>query len=440
MKDNYYKLNQTVNGYSITKILGEGRYGIAYLATNKLPQEVVIKQLKIKMLEETRKKLFYEENILLSLNHPSIPKFMGKFQDDSREGYILEYIEGRVFEDLLIKDGYVFNKDEIYNIASQLLGIIEFIHDKNVVHRDIRLPNVILKENKELALIDFGLARYIDNDRYVKETDYWFLGDFLIHLYYTSYEGVGRDERPWYDELDLYPEELRFLKKLMSIDESYKNINEIKNDLQDIKAINKNKLRSQKRGGSRVIKEVDIQKVHIKSFRANLYNVEPFRMIGLIDVNIQYSYGLERVTVPFYRSSGTNNGKIKGLWYPIVGIKTQTGPFTEFTDYLNHALTTSTKKGIAKKGWLAKSIFFTDEFVAKSLVRGFSTGKHYEPLLEIGKTLRILYEKENYYDMYTLDPEMLNTIVTADEIYKGNTHTQRENYNNLMADIINGIK
>ncbi|HAX72028.1 MAG TPA: hypothetical protein DCY20_00740 [Firmicutes bacterium] len=187
-------------------------------------------------------------------------------------------------------------------------------------------------------------------------------------------------------------------------------------------------------------RSVEIQKIHTRSFRANIYNVDPFRMIGLIDVNVEYSYGIERVTLPFYRSSGTNNGKIKGLWYPIVGIKTQTGPFTEFTDYLNHALTASTRRGFAKKGWLAKSVFFTDEFVPQSRIRGFSNGKHYEPLLEIGKTLRYLYEKENYYDMFTLDPELLNSIVTSHEIYPGNTHSQRENFNRLMADIINGNK
>ncbi|EDT76137.1 hypothetical protein CBY_0391, partial [Clostridium butyricum 5521] len=43
-------------------------------------------------------------------------------------------------------------------------------------------------------------------------------------------------------------------------------------------------------------------------------------MIGLIDVGIIYNESIERVTLPFFRSSGTNSGKIKGLWYPIAGI------------------------------------------------------------------------------------------------------------------------
>ena len=91
--DKHFKKNQSINGYKVTKRLGEGRYGIAYLATNEQSQKVVIKQLKKDMLKETRKKLFYEEKILKSLDHPAIPKFIGKFKEGSTEGYILEYIE-----------------------------------------------------------------------------------------------------------------------------------------------------------------------------------------------------------------------------------------------------------------------------------------------------------------------------------------------------------
>lgn len=437
--DKYFKRNQVVNGYSVKKKLGEGRYGIAYLAVNE-QSKVVIKQLKNELLNETRQKLFYEEKILKSLNHPSIPKFIGNFRDDLREGYILEYIEGKTFDQLVRQDEYIFKKEEIYEFARKLLDILQVLHNQNIVHRDIRLPNVILKENKELTLIDFGLARYMDDENYIKEVDYWYLGDFLIHLYYTSYESLGREEKPWYEELDLETKEERFLKKLMGILDEYQSIDEIRTDLEEIEKNYLKKKEAEEEEGGEVISEVEIQKIHLKSFRANIYNLDPFRVIGLIDVNVKYSDGIERVTLAFYRSSGTNNGKIKGLWYPIIGIKTETGPFTEFTDYLNHALTVSTRRGIAKKGWLAKSVFFKDTYVPKSRIRGFSNGPHYKPLLEIGKTLSDLYNQEIYYEMLELDPEKLNQIVTSDRIYPGNKHTQKENYNRLMADIFDGVK
>lgn len=234
--DEYYKIKDTINGCSVLKIIGEGRYGIAYLAVNEKQEKCVIKQLKNDMLSQTREKLFHEEKNLQRLNSPSFPKFISKFHDDSREGYILEYIEGKNFEDILARDRHEFSRAEIYKIAGQLLKLLKILHDAKIVHRDIRPPNVILKPNNELALIDFGLSRIINNEKYVKEMDYWFLGDFLIHLYYSSYKGANNEEEhPWYEELDLTADEKIFLKTLMGIDGTYKDIGEIESQLEKIK-------------------------------------------------------------------------------------------------------------------------------------------------------------------------------------------------------------
>ena len=237
-KDEYYKENDIVNTYTILKLLGEGRYGIVYLALGDDNKKYVIKQLKNEMLDITRSKLFYEETILKDLLYPFFPKFIAKFKDGTREGYILEYLEGKVLEDLLRKDGYHFSKAEIYEVGSQLIDLIEILHSHNIVHRDIRLPNVIQNDNKELYLIDFGLARIMDDKRYKKEIDYWFLADFLIHLYYSSYQATNPVDQPWFKELDLNPKEKVFLKRLMGIQKPYKDIKEIREELRIIRDIN----------------------------------------------------------------------------------------------------------------------------------------------------------------------------------------------------------
>jgi serine/threonine protein kinase len=229
--DKYYEINDIVNNYRISKILGEGRYGIVYLAVDKNNEKFIIKQLKKDMLLLTREKLFYEESILRSLDYPFFPKFISSFNDGCREGYILGYIEGSVIEDILTETSYIFTKDEIYHVCRQLLELVEILHNHNIVHRDIRPPNVIRLANNELALIDFGLARYIDNNRYTKDMDYWFIGDLIIHLFYSSYTDTGKPDRPWFEELDLTSEEIIFYKKLMGIEGSYQNIDEIKDDL-----------------------------------------------------------------------------------------------------------------------------------------------------------------------------------------------------------------
>jgi serine/threonine protein kinase len=236
--DKYYRVNDKVNGYySIQKMIGEGRYGIAYLAINDKYEKFVIKQLKREMLEQSREKLFYEEQTLRHLDNPKFPKFISRFKDYDREGYILEYIDGQVIYDLLRKYEYQFSRSEIYSIGSQLIEMAELLHSKNIVHRDIRPPNVVMKANKELALIDFGLARFIDNKRYGTQMDYWYLGDFMIYLYYSTYRNTSPVERPWYEELDLNYDELKLLRKLMGMDGRYNNMEEIKIQFKKIKSM-----------------------------------------------------------------------------------------------------------------------------------------------------------------------------------------------------------
>jgi len=233
--DKFFRVNEKVNGYYIQKMLGEGRFGIAYLAINDRSEQCVVKQLKREMLSQSRQKLFYEEQILRRLDDHRFPKFISKFEDNYREGYLLEYIDGQVFNDLLVKNRNQFTRRDIYAVASQLLDMADFLHTHNIIHRDIRLPNVILTKNKELALIDFGLARFIDNERNSKQIDYWFIGDFLIFLYYSTYKNNNRTDRPWFRELDLNYEEIKFLKKLMGIGGHYRNSEEIKIQLDKIK-------------------------------------------------------------------------------------------------------------------------------------------------------------------------------------------------------------
>lgn len=233
--DSYYRENDAIDDYTIRGILGEGRYGIVYLAVDGENKEYIVKQFKKEMIKKSGSKLFYETKILKKLHHPCFPKYIANFNDGTREGYIMEYMKGKVFEDILQKDRHQFQREEIYEICTQLLDMVEILHGYNIVHRDIRIPNVIRKDEKELSLIDFGLARIMKPDYYTRESDYWYIGDFLIHLYYSTYQKVGRIDKPWFKELDLNREEEVLLKRLMGIKETYKSITQIRQQLDRIK-------------------------------------------------------------------------------------------------------------------------------------------------------------------------------------------------------------
>ena len=184
---------------------------------------------------------------------------------------------------------------------------------------------------------------------------------------------------------------------------------------------------------------IGIFKIYLDTFRANVYTIHPFRMIGLIDVDIIFHDSIEKVTLPYFRSSGTNSGKIEGLWYPIAGIKLKDGRFSEFTSYINYVLSHTTKHRRASEGWLAKSLFFNNTSMDPSKVRGFSNGRHYKSLYWVGQTLRNWYEENNYETIETLFPESLNKIVTSKIVYTGNKHPQRENFEKFIQDIFNRV-
>lgn len=232
--DKYFNKNDLVNGYSIIKKIGEGKYGIAYLGIDSKGQKSVIKQLKKEMLQRMGNKVIYEKKTLKSLEGSHFPRYLGSFKDNNREGYLLEYIEGELFRDYIYKKEHRFTREEIYKVCYELLDIVEILQKNNIVHRDIRTPNVIIKKNGELVLIDFGLARFIDGEKFNKYEDYWYIGDFLIHLYYSTYVITDSRERPWFIELNLIREERELLKRLMGVKEFYNEISEIRKQLSKV--------------------------------------------------------------------------------------------------------------------------------------------------------------------------------------------------------------
>ncbi len=227
-----YSAGQYLEGFKIVNRIGEGRYGTCYLITDD-KNLYILKQLKKRLYQENLLKAHYEEDILKALKHDAIPGFVMKIENKQFVGYVLEYKQGITFEAMIFKQKRIFTRSEIYGTGKQLIRILSYLHGKGVVHRDIRVPNTLL-DGTHIYLVDFGLARWIDDRKYKADIDFSYFGDFLIYLYYTSYLDKTKKSKPWYEELTLGGKELVFLKKLMGIEKRYKSIAEVEIDFEDI--------------------------------------------------------------------------------------------------------------------------------------------------------------------------------------------------------------
>jgi serine/threonine-protein kinase len=231
-RDVKYSPGQCFGGFRIIETIGEGRYGICYLITDD-KNLYILKQLKGKMYRENPLRVQYEEEILKVLKHEAIPGFIRKIEDGRLIGYVLEYKQGITLEAMIFNQRHVYTRNEIYYIGKQLIDILNCLHGKGVVHRDIRVPNILFNGNR-IYLVDFGSARWIDNKKYKADIDFFYLGDFLIYLYYTSFTDKPKKSKPWYEELILSNKEIVFLKKLMGIEKRYKSINEVETGFEEI--------------------------------------------------------------------------------------------------------------------------------------------------------------------------------------------------------------
>jgi serine/threonine protein kinase len=224
----YY--GRQIGNYKIIQCIGEGRYGVCF-SVEANGERLILKRLKPHIFSRNKGKTDCEIQILSQLNHGGIPRFLEIVNEKGFYGFVLEQKHGDTVEAILFKQKHRFTNKEIFNTGQQLLEIIKYLHEKGIVHRDIRIPNVLIDGDK-VSLIDFGLARWVDNKRYTRDIDFLYFGDFLLYLLYSSYKKGKQKSRPWYEELSLTYVQRMFLKRLLKLEEPYKDIDEIARDFQ----------------------------------------------------------------------------------------------------------------------------------------------------------------------------------------------------------------
>ncbi|XP_074843432.1 serine/threonine-protein kinase Nek5 [Carettochelys insculpta] len=153
--------------YEIMNLIGEGAFGKVFLAKGKVDnQQSVIKEIDLIKMPIKEKEASQKEVILLAkMKHPNIVTFYNSFQEKNKLYIVMEYCDGGdLMGRINMQHGVLFDEDQILAWFVQISLGLKHIHDRKVLHRDIKAQNIFLSNNGMIAKLgDFGIARMLNN-------------------------------------------------------------------------------------------------------------------------------------------------------------------------------------------------------------------------------------------------------------------------------------
>ena len=157
------------SNYKVERLLGEGSFGKAFLCTNQSTNiTCVIKQIVIEgMSQKEQQDVINEATILGKLDHPNIIKLFEAFESKVPKhtlNIVTEYADGGdLSEKIKSQNNKPFTESDILDYFTQICLALKHIHEKKIIHRDLKSGNVFLMQSGLVKLGDFGIAKNFQN-------------------------------------------------------------------------------------------------------------------------------------------------------------------------------------------------------------------------------------------------------------------------------------
>ena len=191
----------------ISNIGSGGMANVKLYEHKKTKAQYAIKLIdKIKIENKAHKELFAREvEMMYKINHPNIVKLYNHFEDENNCYLIMEYIKnGNLFTFRNNQPSKILNHNQCANILVDLISALYYLHNMtpNIIHRDIKLENLLMCNDNHIKLTDFGVSNYYENiarktkvgtenyyspemfknEGYDKRVDIWAIGVLLFEL------------------------------------------------------------------------------------------------------------------------------------------------------------------------------------------------------------------------------------------------------------------
>ena len=170
--------------YKILQVLGQGGFGITYLAEHTLlERKVAIKEFFFKdycvrkdnattidlttsssseLVERFMNKFVKEAKTISKLKHPNIIGIYDLFKENNTAYYVMEYVDGFSLEKMVKASG-VLSEQKAIQYIKQVAEAIAYLHERNINHLDIKPANIMIQDSDGIVrLIDFGLSKQYD--------------------------------------------------------------------------------------------------------------------------------------------------------------------------------------------------------------------------------------------------------------------------------------
>ena len=162
--------------YDLIEIIGQGMYGKVYKALNKLEKKYyAIKTLNIQNVsQKERINIETEIKLLQELKHPNIVLYKESFLDENQNlNIVTTFCEGGdLYQRIFQTQKNYFPEKTIINALVQLLLGLSYIHDKKIVHRDIKTKNIFIQNEHTLRIGDFGIAKIFNSNNQNNNKNY----------------------------------------------------------------------------------------------------------------------------------------------------------------------------------------------------------------------------------------------------------------------------
>ncbi|EDL28644.1 mCG114244, partial [Mus musculus] len=197
----------TMEKYVRLQKIGEGSFGKAVLVkSTEDGRHYVIKEINIsRMSDKERQESRREVAVLANMKHPNIVQYKESFEENGSLYIVMDYCEGGdLFKRINAQKGALFQEDQILDWFVQICLALKHVHDRKILHRDIKSQNIFLTKDGTVQLGDFGIARVLnstvelartcigtpyylspeicENKPYNNKSDIWALGCVLYEL------------------------------------------------------------------------------------------------------------------------------------------------------------------------------------------------------------------------------------------------------------------